>query len=252
MIINRESLKMSQNVLVFSIALNGYQWLYRDCLSSHSAYANRHGYHYCVVSRPIATALGVECCWLKLTLMLEALNSGYDLVLFVDADAYINESTPSLHSAVMPNKFLYMAKSYTRRFNSGVILGKNCFKLREWLQTVIASQNTTILTENDVGWGENGHIIQFSKDCTFLSTLDRRWNNTYDPELTDYIRHFSFGPLRKNWRLNVCHKILSRISRLWAKGQGLLNIHSKFSSNDTKLNVLTKKVLTNYPCFTRI
>ncbi|MFQ3288857.1 MAG: hypothetical protein ACI93V_001077, partial [Alteromonadaceae bacterium] len=72
---------MSNKTLIFSIALNGYQLLYRHCINSHRAYAKKYGYEYLVISRPYFTALGVECCWLKLTLMLEALKAGSDTVL---------------------------------------------------------------------------------------------------------------------------------------------------------------------------
>ncbi|MGJ8680770.1 hypothetical protein [Paraglaciecola sp.] len=243
---------MSQNVLVFSIALNGYQWLYRDCLASHKAYAQKNGYRHCTVSKPITTSLGVECCWLKLTLMLEALNTGYDLVLFVDADAYINHVAPSLEQVVQSNKYLYMAKSYSERFNSGVILVKNSTVIQTWLQSVISSRNEPISQENDVGWGENGHIIQHAKGFRFLSTLDRRWNNTYDPNLKDYIRHFSFGPLRQNVFLNVTHKILSRLSRLYTKMGDRFLVKTHFPARENALTDLTKKVIVNYSCFIRL
>lgn len=243
---------MNQNVLVFSIALNGYQWLYRDCLASHKAYAKRYGYRHCTVSKPATTRLGVECCWLKLTLMLEALSTGYDLVLFVDADAHINSLTPCLEEAIRPNKYLYMAKSYSNRFNSGVILIKNSPLIQAWLTSVINSRHEPIGKENDVGWGENGHIIQYAKGCHFLSTLNRRWNNTYDPNLKDYIRHFSFGPLRENFFLNLTHKVLSRLSTLYSKVCELFPISNGVSPDDESLKDLTRKVVINYSCFNRL
>jgi hypothetical protein len=150
---------MKNNVLVFSIALNGYQWLYKDCIASHKRYAERNGYAYQVVTRPYATSIGVECCWLKLTLMIEALDSGYDAVLFVDADAYIQTHTPKLSSVLLPNKYVYLAKSYTGRYNSGVILLKNHNKVRRWLNSIIIARNQPISAKNDVGWGENGHRV---------------------------------------------------------------------------------------------
>jgi lipopolysaccharide biosynthesis glycosyltransferase len=90
-----------------------------------------YGYEYLVITRPYFTALGVECCWLKLTLLLEALNAGYDTVLFVDADAYINTTAHELERLLEPDKYLYLAKSYSGRFNSGVILVNNHFKIRQ-------------------------------------------------------------------------------------------------------------------------
>jgi hypothetical protein len=243
---------MQSKVLVFSIAINGYQWLYRNCLASHREFAVKHGYQYQVVTRPYVTTVGVECCWLKLTLMLEALNAGYEQVLFVDADAHINSSAPSLHSVIQPDQYLYLAKSYTQRYNSGVILVQNNVNIRLWLENVIAHRHDNVDQKHTVGWGENGHIIQYTENCKFVATLDRRWNNTYDPELNDYIRHFSFGPLRNNTCLNLSHKLLARLTRFMVKAQTYLNTHKSFIPVSDPLNVLTNKVLKHYTVFSQI
>jgi hypothetical protein len=243
---------MKNNVLVFSIALNGYQWLYKDCIASHKRYAYRHNYTYQVVTRPYATSIGVECCWLKLTLIVEALESGYDNVLFVDADAFIQTHTPKVNSVLLPEKYLYLAKSYSGRYNSGVILIKNHSKVRRLFKTIITARHKPILAENDVGWGENGHIIQYTKDCKFVSTLNRSWNNTYDLELNDYIRHFSFGPLRTNLWLNLSHKALARLTKLFSKCDVFIKTKSRSYSHEDKLTKLTASVLQRYSEFSRI
>jgi hypothetical protein len=243
---------MKHRVLVFSIALNGYQWLYKDCIASHTRYAERHGYTYQVVTRPYATAIGVECCWLKLTLMIEALDNGYDAVLFVDADAYIQTQTPKLDTVLLPDKYVYLARSYTGRFNSGVMLIKNHKKVRQLINTIITARHQPILAENDVGWGENGHIIEHTKHCEFVSTLNRSWNNTYDPDLNDYIRHFSFGPLRTNVWLNLSHKALARLTKLCSKFQGLIEVQSQSYPPQDKLTKLTALVLQRYSAFGRV
>lgn len=243
---------MKDKVLVFSIALNGYQWLYKDCIASHKRYAVRHGYTYQVVTRPYATSIGVECCWLKLTLMIEALGNGYDAVLFVDADAYIQAHTPKLNSVLLPDKHVYLAKSYSGRYNSGVILIKNHKKVGQLLNAIVTARHQPILAENDVGWGENGHIIEHTKGCEFVGTLNRSWNNTYDPDLNDYIRHFSFGPLRTNLWLNLSHKVLARLTKLFSKFQVLIEISSQSYPPQDKLTQLTALVLQRYSEFGRV
>jgi hypothetical protein len=244
------ALVMSSNVLVFSVALNGYQWLYKRCIASHKRYANKHGYEYQVVSRPYATTIGVECCWLKLTLMLQALENGYDTVLFVDADAYIQTHAPKLEGVFLPNKYLYLAKSYSGRYNSGVILIKNNPDVCLLLSKIIAARYQAISPENDVGWGENGHIIEFTQRCDLVSTLNRSWNNTYDPELNDYVRHFSFGPLRTNLWLNLSHKLLARSTRLITKIIGWLSVKTNIDEGHDELTNLTRSVLKRYGRFT--
>lgn len=242
---------MHNKVLIFSIALNGYQWLYKDCIASHKRYAVRHGYIYQVVTRPYATSIGVECCWLKLTLMIEALNNGYEAVLFVDADAYIQTKTPKVSTVMLPNKYLYLAKSYSGRFNSGVMLIKNHRKARQLLNRIITARHQPLSAENDVGWGENGHIIEYTKHCKFVSTLNHSWNNTYDLYLNDYIRHFSFGPLRTSLWLNLSHKLLARLTKIMSKYLALTEITGQSYPRQDKLTELTALVLQRYSEFGR-
>jgi hypothetical protein len=240
---------MQKKTLILSIALNGYQWLYRNCIESQRAYAQQNGYQYLVITRPCFTSLGVECCWLKLTLLAEALKSGYDTVLFVDADAFVNRTAHNLESLLRPDKYLYLAKSYSGRFNSGVILLSNHSKIRQWLEDVISTRHLSVLPKHDVGWGENGHIIQHTENCEFVSTLDRRWNNTYDTHLNDYIRHFSFGPLRQESYLNLCHKLLARITRILSKTQAYAAMLPMLNTSQDPLVKLTKYVLYRYRFF---
>lgn len=243
---------MSKTTLVFSIALNGYQWLYKDYLRSHAQFASKHNYAYQAVTRPFITSKGVECCWLKLTLLQEALKAGYDNVLFVDADAYIQDNAPDLESNFHTGKYLYLARSYSGRFNSGVILIKNSQVIRTWLRNLLADRHQPISAANSVGWGENGHVIEHCKNRDFVSTLDNRWNNTHDPVLKDYIRHFSFGPLRQSLMLNLIHKCFSRLTSLFSKTTRVLQKAGLIKRLDDGLVSLTQRVLRLYPIFTSV
>jgi hypothetical protein len=240
---------MNSDLLIFSIALNGYQWLYKDCIASHQGYAKKHGYCYQVVSRPFITKLGAECCWLKLTLTLAAFNAGYQKVLFVDADAYINEVAPAIETTIQPEKYVYLAKSYTARYNSGVMFMLNHEVTISWLKTVLSSRMTTVSVQDSVGWGENGHIIKYSKNRTFIEVIDRRWNNTYDPDLDDYIRHFSFGPLRQNVLLSLCHKVISRMTTAITKSKYIAIKYKLHTQKEDPLATLTNAVIKQYTRF---
>ncbi|MFT4995310.1 MAG: hypothetical protein ACI965_002359, partial [Paraglaciecola sp.] len=154
-----------------------------------------------------------------------------------------------LEGLLLPEKYLYLARSYSGRFNSGVILVNNHFKIRQWLEGVISTRHLSVLPEHDVGWGENGHIIQHTKNCEFVSTLDRRWNNTYDIDLSDYIRHFSFGPLRQNFFLNLSHKLLARGTRLFTKLQACAGMLPMLNTPQDPLTKLTQCVLHRYQIF---
>ena len=243
---------MSGNVLMFSIALNGYQWLYKHCIETHRQYATINGYKYEVVTHPFVTKIGVECCWLKLTLLKAALKAGYDTVCFLDADTMVKPCTPPLNNAFKSRKLLYLARSYSKRFNSGVIIVRNHQKLREWVDQVLSRRHLKVEHHNDVCWGENGHIIQQTKDCDFVCTLDRRWNNTYDKSLDDYIRHFNHGPLRQSHWLKTTHFALSRLTRMLAKVSRMVESNQNQANRQDPLDHLTDSVLTHYHSFLRI
>jgi hypothetical protein len=231
---------MENKTLVFSIALNGYQWMYRKQLKSHRQYATKHQYVHQAITRPFLTTLGVECCWLKLTLMREALLCGYDTVLFLDADTQVNDNCPALNQITQGNKYIYMAKGYSNRFNSGVVLVKNNIKTMHWLNQIIDARHHTVKKENDVGWGENGHIIEMSKGLSCVAELDQRWNNTYDYNLNDYIRHHNCGPMRTRFIYKIFHRAIFFLS---ARFQALLNFSNRFN-NKPDTDLLTHETTT--------
>jgi hypothetical protein len=218
---------MENKTLVFSIALNGYQWMYHKQLKSHRQYAKKHQYVHQAITRPFLTTLGVECCWLKLTLMREALLCGYDTVLFLDADTQVNDNCPDLNQITQGNKYIYMAKGYSNRFNSGVVLVKNNIKTMHWLNQIIDARHHTVKKENDVGWGENGHIIEMSKGLSCVAELDQRWNNTHDYHLDDYIRHHNCGPMRTRFIYKIFHRAIFFFS---ARFQALLNCSNRLNN----------------------
>lgn len=240
---------VKSDLLVFTVALNGYQWLYKNCIASHQRYADKHNYCYQAVKRPFFTMLGSECCWLKLSLALQAFDAGYNKVMFVDADAYINDDAPNIETTIRPDKHVYLAKSYSGRFNSGVIFMLSNEETIAWLNKILSARMKVVSMEDSVGWGENGHIIKHSKDCDFVETIDRRWNNTYDQNLDDYIRHFCFGPLRQDFILGLCHKIISRSTRLVVKLKSIANKYIAFSNTEDELKVLTDLIVDKYPKF---
>jgi hypothetical protein len=237
---------MQDKTLILSIALNGYQWMYQRELKSHRRYAQKYGYVHQAVTRPFVSALGVECCWLKLTLMRAALLSGYENVLFLDADTMVSQNCPELTDVFQSDKYIYMAKGYSNRFNSGVLLARNNIKTIQWLTQIIDARFNKVQSENDVGWGENGHVIELSKGVPFIVELEQKWNNTFDYQLTDYIRHRNCGPMRTGFLNNFFHKVVFSLSaRLLAFGNRSKDISSRKLSNDV-LSRETDEILSIY------
>lgn len=237
------------STLIFSIALNGYQWRYFKHLASHRAYAQKHDYHYEVVTKPFYSPMGINCCWLKLTLMYTALRAGYQQVMFVDADAYINDNCPPLNTMFVPEKSIYMAKGYSHRFNSGVMIIRNCLQARNWLKRIITHRHDKVEPQHDVGWGENSHVISHSEGCRFIKEIPQEWNNTSSYCLTDFIRHHNYGPLRSGSFERATHYLMFVLANKIAKLQRLFTKKPKTSRRDDLLFEQTQKTLHNFPNF---
>ena len=251
-----------KNIIVFSVALNGYQWRYKSLLASHKNYAKDQGYHYVAVTQPVISLLGEEVAWLKVKLILEAMKAGYDWVVFLDADTRVAEHAPPIHQVAMPNKHFYACKGYSGRLNSGVLVIENTKCTYQLFSKIINHATHPIPKEDDVGWGENGHVIHYTKHCDFLLFIDNRWNNNQNPTLTDYIRHYSQGPLHDSFKppfIHHCfersyHYVLATLKRI----HRLTLIHNTNDKAHNKLqfyhqlNALTQTVLRRYPLFKRI
>jgi hypothetical protein len=185
--------------LVFSIAMNGFAARFDRCLRSQRRYARRHGYDYAVVTRP-RHAPPEETAWLKIPLLLRALDRGYEWVVFLDADCEARDAAPRIESVAGPGKSVYMALGFSGRPNAGVLIGRRDDGTRTFLQSVVRTADQPVPPEDEAPY-ENGHVIHLAKGKPFVAVLDRRWNNNADPCLDDYIRHYSQGgPMRPLYR----------------------------------------------------
>ena len=219
---------MNKDLLIISLALNGYQLTYRKHLATHKRYAEEMGAEYLLISKPFISKLGVECCWLKLHAARQALRLGYKNVLILDADAWVNEHSPDIRENIVAGKYIYMAKGYTQRFNSGVMLLNNSPACLRFVDTIINNRIYEIPEEDSVGWGENGHVIHFAKHSSIVKELDCVWNNTYKADINDFIKHRNHGPLRTSFMRKMLHKSLAMASRTF------IRTTNKLTHNSTK------------------
>lgn len=235
------------DTLIFTIATGGYHWRYRKNIESQRAYAAKHGYVYSVVDWPKFTLLDLEIVWLKIYLLHEALKKEYRWVAFVDADAEIKPRCPPVSHVYQPGKSIYAAKGYSNRVNSGVLIFHNDNNSRAFVAKVLVNRTQPIPTEDSVGWGENGHVIHFAKQNPHVLVLDKRWNNNHNPDLHDYIRHYSAGPLRSTYiasvwdslRFTLCRyaqaisrRVCARVFRAKPTGELLQNLCSAVVKRD--------------------
>ena len=203
--------------LVFSMGFNGYQRIYGRNIETQRAYCARHGMDYEFLDRPFFTPLLMECCWLKVPLILAALDQGWPWVVYIDCDVEVRVSCPDLHSLERPGKHLYMATGYSGRLNSGVIIVKNSPEVRALFQRILDGAQKVLPPEDDVGWGENGHIIHFAKNSPLLEIIPPQWNNNHDPALADYLRHYSAGPMRPLYAPRPIEKAWALVGKAYLK-----------------------------------
>jgi hypothetical protein len=188
------------NVLLYSIAQNGYAYRYRPCLRSQREYAERHGYRYAAVSRPLRVPDPALSAWLKVPLMLRSLEGGYDLVMFADADCEIKHAAPGIAQVPLASEPIHMAVGRSGRLNSGVIVAKRQDGAKRFLARAMDTITEEISEADraDLKY-ENGNLIYCARRYGGVAPLDPRWNNMQDPAADDYIRHFT-GPLRAAYR----------------------------------------------------
>ena len=197
------NVKNSKNVLVFCVGLNNYDRMYQRCIDSHKAYAEREGYDYRLVNKPGKASITASA-WLKIPLIINALEKEYEWVAFIDADCEIKRDMPPLESLAVDGTFLFMANGFSGRINSGVMIIRNNDKVKNLFRTIYQHSNEEVPSAD---WGENGHLIHFASQWEGLQLLDTRWNNNFKPELKDYIRHYSAGgPMRALYPANASEK----------------------------------------------
>lgn len=179
--------------LVFSIGMNGYRWAWRRCIRTHRRYAARFRFDYAHVDLPW-TVSAAEAAWLKLVLLIRVLDAAAsDWTLFVDADAELRPHCPDFRSVAAAGSDVYMAHGHSGRLNSGVIIVRRSDASRRFLRAIVADCDGEVAVPDAAPY-ENGHVIKHGKADPVVGLLDRRWNNTTDPDLDDYIRHFT-GPM---------------------------------------------------------
>lgn len=221
---------MKNGTLMFTIGVNGYDKIYRSNIESHKRYAEKQGYTYCAVTRPYHLNK-TQAAWLKIFLINIALECDYEWVFFIDADCEIKLDSPSIQSVDSPEKHIFMAHGFSGRLNSGVIAVKNDITSRMFFKTLQLNCERSVESED---WGENGHVIFYAKFSKHIKVISRRWNNNIDPELDDYVRHYSRGsimgdlyPITMRVRVtNQCKRYNHRIKKTlrWLLSGGTPNI----------------------------
>lgn len=183
---------------IVSVAVNGYGLRYPLCSLSHRRYAGRFGYATMRVTapKPMAYVEPHDAAWLKLELLMRALNEGAPYVMVLDSDAIIRRGTPRFESVFREGYDVYAARGHSGRWNSGVLIVRNTEESRKLILSITRSWNVPVAEDGLkqwVDWGENGHVIHALDRYDSVYELGREWNNTFDARLECHILHLA-GP----------------------------------------------------------
>lgn len=226
-----------KKILVFSIALEGYSFLFRHCLNTQRNYCKRFGFDYLVVDKAPRPLLAFEAAWLKIFLLRSAIKRNYDWVAFIDADCEIRDHAPSFVKSLSDFKKegVFMAHGFSGRINSGVIFMKNTAEALDYLEEVIKNGDNKV-AEEDAALYENGHMIRYGKNNDHVHIIDyKKWNNnsSFDPD--SYIQHYSGGILRGRYLRQ--HPWLHKFYRYLKRGRRIKRRFSKEPSESSMNNI---------------
>lgn len=238
----------AQDVLMFSCGFNGYGLKYSRCAATQRKYAHRMGFTYRLFDYP-GLIPSAECKWLKIPIMLRAFRDGWPLVFFVDVDCEMRPDCPDVRTVLADDKDLYFAHGFSGRINSGVILARNSANVRQLLQTVVDEREKQLPPEDGVADGENGHVIHFAKNKSYVQIIDGRWNNNRQIRPDDYIRHYT-GPLAESapkWKgKGMVSRAYARLRSRLAGIQGAISACVRLSPS-TRLYALAELVCERNP-----
>lgn len=237
--------------LIFSVALNGYDLAYRRALQSHADYAARVGAIQVTVTRPSVRDPALAA-WLKIPLMRRSLESDWDWVAYVDADCEFKEGAPSFTQTLEGPEGgkgdIFMAEGRSGRINSGVMIARSSEGSRRFFNYVEESIDWSIPEQDRAGLKyENGNVIHVDRVIQPITRLDLRWNNTFDPELPDYVRHYA-GPLRPSYDRSAFDTVRLKARRLLSKRPSP-QPDRRSEEFATSLAALTDRVASTYAPF---
>lgn len=191
--------RIDQRILVFTIAVNGYDSLFRSCIETHREYCSAHHFDYFSLTQTPEPVTPAESAWLKIVIALEAISAGYRWVGFLDADCDVRSHAP--HFAEMfadqfPEKQVFVAPGFSGRINSGVFFVRVAPESSRLFEEILRAADTVVPAEDSAPY-ENGHVIHYCKNNEITGLLAHDgWNNNSNLNPNSYIQHYT-GPLRQ-------------------------------------------------------
>ncbi len=202
------------NLVIFSVATNGYQHVWSDCLASQRAYAARLGAGYLLLSGRYGLTPR-EAAWLKIAMLRRLLLEPAETVgwvAFFDADCLVRSTAPDPRSLgkTYPNAGLFAAEGLSGNFNSGVLFSRNRAEVGNIFETMLNDSGKAAPADIRTAY-ENGHFIQHATGHPAVQVIGPEWNSTDSKAPDRHVLHFT-GPLRDEHRpLPVRHKYWGKL-----------------------------------------
>lgn len=160
---------------------------------THENYAKKYGYKYLYVEESDTPSFDFQSLkWKKFLIIWHLFKRGYDWVIWIDADAVINENAPSIPKL----GDIQMVKDRDGFFNFGF----GIFKNTNQVVSIFDSLNKTkpIFHDENMDCDLNKISDYITSNCEVFE-LSNLWNNMHDLTLKSYITHFSkdLAPLKR-------------------------------------------------------
>lgn len=213
----------SEETFMFTIATNGYDEIYADYLESHRSYASKFGYRYIAFTKsPLGGISGTNSAWMKVAIIVKALQKGYKNIFFIDSDALIRDYSPPIKSVFCTGKAIYMSVESSGNFNSGVIIVENTRESLRFFQALLLRADVPgfLLPKSDRCLYENGHVINLAKNSPIVQVIDPKWNYNFFTDLPsgeqEYIWHgrdtWHKKPRSQQAKMTLFQTFIKRIS----------------------------------------
>src|SRR5512146_2409030 len=143
--------------------------------SWHSLYCEKHAFDYWHKVQDSSRGPAERGGFGKLELIRDALDAGYQYVVWMDADAVIKDAKTDLRDAFVTDHIgvCYHRIPQLHHWNIGVAYYSNTGRVREFVRQWISEY-----PGNGDGWGEQGTFNRLAMKSDIVQTISDRWNAT--------------------------------------------------------------------------
>lgn len=205
---------------IFSIATNGYEKVFANCIQSQRDYADSLKVPYFLIEGCPPWGINAhDSAWLKLPILYLLLQMYSGGVLYLDADCEVMQDAADFRAwdTQEPNKSVFVSLDFSNRLNAAVIYCRSTTAGKQlagrlWLSSFVPER---FIPPCDRNLYENGHLIWILKGCVHLHVMPGEWNAGLYRELAkpNIVHHG--GTVMRETAGAKPHSLAQRITKLW-------------------------------------